>query len=261
MGAIRIWTRGEDRYLIENYATNLYQEIADALDRSELAVRLRRIALHLPPKLPRLPVNEHYFDVIDSDLKAYLLGFIAADGWVGSHSGNSFHLTFGLKLQDRVVVELLRDKVAPGKKLYETKKMIRIDVRLSPHFLDMFTNIYGIIVRRKPQYIIPSSISEQFIPTFLLGYFDGDGCLSYTKRGYWVWVFLGGLPFLNQVSDLIYSNLGFRIEPKPNRRPPQHYCLWLYSYEKIRLVDRWLHQSGLGLERKALAVTIGKKIL
>lgn len=253
MGAIRIWTHEEEKYLAENYATRPYQEIADALDRSELAVRLRRIALKLPPKLPRLPVNEHYFDTIDSDLKAYLLGFIAADGWVDRRTGNNSYLTLGLQIKDRSVVELLRDKLAPEKKLYETEKMLRLDVRLSDHFFKVFTASYNITVGRKPLYTIPPSISEQFVPTFLLGYFDGDGCLSYTKRGYWIWSFLGGLLLLNQVSDLIHFNLGFRVKPQSNRRVPGQHCLWLYSYRKISLVDNWLHRSGLGLERKTLA--------
>lgn len=252
MGAIRIWTKGEEKYLIENYATKPYQEIADVLNRSELAVRLRRISLNLPPKLPRLPVNEHYFDAIDSDLKAYLLGFIAADGYVGKHSGsNSSCLTFGLNPKDRAVVERLRDKLAPEKNLYETEKLVRIDIRLSSHFLNVLADTYGITIRRKPLYVIPTSIPEQFIITFLLGYYDGDGSLNRTRRGHFVWTFCGGLPLVTQVSDLIHDALGFSIKPRPHSRTQWLNYLWLYSLEKIKKVDSWLHQSGLGLERKS----------
>ena len=40
--------------------------------------------------------NTTYFDVIDSEVKAYLLGFITADGSVGARTGRNFGKTLRL---------------------------------------------------------------------------------------------------------------------------------------------------------------------
>ena len=47
---------------------------------------------------PGYEFNEHYFDDIDSNEKAYFLGFIAADGGVGRQKGP---LSFNLQKQDK----------------------------------------------------------------------------------------------------------------------------------------------------------------
>lgn len=46
--------------------------------------------------------NKNYFDVIDTYAKAYIVGFIAADGSiVKSSRGNSYYLTITIRYEDK----------------------------------------------------------------------------------------------------------------------------------------------------------------
>lgn len=50
-------------------------------------------------------LNEHYFDQIDSEEKAYLLGFLFADGYNSGHG----QVNLGLAEEDRRLLEAFRD--------------------------------------------------------------------------------------------------------------------------------------------------------
>lgn len=68
--------------------------------------------------------NEHYFSVIDSPSKAYILGFIAADGsLVKSSTGNSYYLTITIKYEDRSVLDFIQKELNSNYKLLEIRKI------------------------------------------------------------------------------------------------------------------------------------------
>lgn len=54
--------------------------------------------------------NMQYFETIDSDTKAYLLGFIVADGCI-TKSRNSMGLTITIHEKDRIVLETLKKEL------------------------------------------------------------------------------------------------------------------------------------------------------
>lgn len=248
----RTWTADEDDFVRNHYLNTPYKNMASVLHRTERAIRLRRITLNLPPKKKRELVNEHFFDTIETPSQAYLLGLIAGDGWVGQRSCGGYGLRLSLKISDRKPVELLRDNLSPKKTIYQIANQAVLDVRLSKHLFSVLTG-YGIIVHRKPKYQIPSSIPKALLPEFILGYFDADGSLSKSKRGYLTWSLCGGVPLLSQVSNLFRDNLNIIVTPCPHTRSDWLHYLWLYSSKKIKKVDAWLHHSGLGLTRKHLS--------
>lgn len=56
----------------------------------------------------QLKLNEHYFDKIDTLEKAYILGFICADGWV---SNNSNVLGFTIHNKDKEVLHFIKEEL------------------------------------------------------------------------------------------------------------------------------------------------------
>lgn len=249
----RAWTEEEDDFLRQNYLEMPYDHIASKLNRSNRAIRLRRMALGLEPKYKRVPVNEHFFDSIDTPLKSYLLGLLAGDGWVGQRLPYSFGLCLRLKDTDEVLVELLRDSLSPGKNIYHSANQAALSITLSPHLFSILSDKYGIVPHRKPNYNIPPSIPRNLLPDFILGYFDADGSLSRTKRGHFVWSLCGGKLFLQEVASLFKFELDIPVLPQKYARSDWLHYLWLYSLKNICKVDAWIHQSGLGLQRKRLS--------
>ena len=68
----------------------------------------------------RYSLNERYFDDIDTENKAYWLGFIAADGCVVTKKGRR-HLYIELSNKDRCHIEEFRKDIEFNGPIYEIK--------------------------------------------------------------------------------------------------------------------------------------------
>ena len=77
----------------------------------------------------KYPVNVHYFDIIDSNAKAYILGFIAADGaLVKGTSTSSTTLTITVKYEDRAVLYFIKNQLQDvNRKLLEIRRKSSFD--------------------------------------------------------------------------------------------------------------------------------------
>ena len=122
--------------------------------------------------------NIRYFQTIDSEIKAYLLGFIAADGCVGDN--NCFKIN--IVNDDRMVLEKLKQEIGAENKIsYVIKKKGRPQVSfglINKLFCDDLRQ-YGIIPRKSLTMTnIIENIPKTYRPSFILGYLDGDGWCS-----------------------------------------------------------------------------------
>lgn len=132
-------------------------------------------------------LNEAYFDKIDTKEKAYLLGLISADGWVAKSSRSSNLSLMGLCFQERDV-ELIEFAI----KELESNQTFKIkNDSVSVNFCSkrmcetLFT--YGIVPNKSlvlniGEVINRASIPEDLIPSFLIGYFDGDGSIASVRH-------------------------------------------------------------------------------
>jgi len=130
-------------------------------------------------------VNETYFDVIDSEVKSYWLGFLYADGYIRERvNGNSLEMK--LSQLDIGHLELL-------KKCIESSHPIKLGVSKTKgkngkeHFshmatLSMYSNSLVESIKkqgvhsRKTFTIDKPNIKEEYYRHFIRGFFDGDGC-------------------------------------------------------------------------------------
>ena len=126
--------------------------------------------------------NEHIFDVIDTEEKAYWLGFIFADGYISSRD-NSFELS--LKGSDiehlhkfNKFMEHNKDNVKLGEVKNKDKTFLRCRWGIANKHLWNTLNNLGCTPRKSLTLQFPN-ISEELKIPFIRGYFDGDGCLSY----------------------------------------------------------------------------------
>ena len=72
------WTNEEIEFLKNNYQDKSYKEIGEYLGRKEQAIRSKLHYLGLKKDIHHC--NYDYFEIIDTEDKAYWLGFIYADG-------------------------------------------------------------------------------------------------------------------------------------------------------------------------------------
>lgn len=147
--------------------------------------------------------NENYFDIIDSEEKAYYLGLIAADGTIVKNNtinkgkiSKSKILNISLQEIDGYILEKLNQAICPYKKLvlYDLKIKNwskRITFRVSSIEICNQLQKYNIEERKTfKEYSIPK-IPKQLVPHYIRGFFDGDGCCykklinhhKHTKKG------------------------------------------------------------------------------
>jgi len=140
--------------------------------------------------------NEHYFDDIDSDDKAYWLGFIFGDGFIydqkiGEHSGI---LCISLSSEDIGHLYKFRNTINSShtihtydnSKGYSNGKLSRIKIN-SNHLIDSLKK-YGMVANKTNIIGEPKLLNEKYYIPFLRGFFDADGSIMFWKENnslYW----------------------------------------------------------------------------
>lgn len=134
-------------------------------------------------------VRQNFFEKIETEVQAYLLGFYAADGNI-----NEKRKTFRIHLQqsDSELVYLYKGLISPDARLFTMKERvvkarngqlvtahesIGVDINSSKICNDLVNLGFGY----NKTYIdlkLPK-IDDKLIRHFIRGYFDGDGTISY----------------------------------------------------------------------------------
>jgi len=132
---------------------------------------------------PLIPIQENYFEIIDTEDKAYFLGFIGADGCINDKHALSIHL----QKDDQIILKQFlhytnsQHTIKFGKTKNTTSSfpdffewaMIYISRKnFVQHLLQLN------ITPRKSLTLIPppeNSIPNHLMHHFIRGYFDGDG--------------------------------------------------------------------------------------
>lgn len=142
-----------------------------------------------------LRFNENVFDVIDSEEKAYWLGFIYADGSIASHKeGVKARYTFEITLgeEDKEHLDKFNKfmqyngnnvKEKPIKYKEETQMYYRWSIN-NKHLWETLNN-YGCTPNKSLTLMFPNEsifTNKSLIRHFIRGYFDGDGCISYKDK-------------------------------------------------------------------------------
>lgn len=123
--------------------------------------------------------DNSYFEKIDTERKAYWLGFLYADGCVSERSKNNKVITIQLHPNDRYILEELLKDIKSDRPIYVNKKgYISISIGSTKMANDLIK--LGCIPRKSLVLKFPT---ENIVPKYLMnhfirGYMDGDGCIS-----------------------------------------------------------------------------------
>lgn len=166
--------------------------------------------------------NESFFDTIDSEEKAYWLGFIYADGGLYTDGGKMNTLT--VKLSEKDSSHLNKLKISLG-----ATNPIKFRTTVS-HFPDGSTGLFKSAMLRFTSKSIFNAVcghgcspnksltlkfpSEKTLPIqltnhFVRGYFDGDGSVSITTKNNQIqFNMLGSKAFLKDVQEILVKTCG-----------------------------------------------------
>lgn len=121
--------------------------------------------------------NEHYFDIIDCQEKAYWLGFFAADGYNHRNKGC---IEFRLHKQDIEILNKFKSCIQSNNPIGLYKETYCNLSLCSKHLCEKLAE-YG-LGQAKTYTLQLHSLEKSLMRHFIRGYFDGDGCFSVIKR-------------------------------------------------------------------------------
>lgn len=161
-------------------------------------------------------VNHCYFSNIDTEEKAYFLGLLFSDGYLKS-STNSGRLTFKLADPDIYMVETLNTLLCPENKINYIDSfidsrgwIIKASAEFSCSSKQITKDLYnlGMFYQKYNGRSLPK-LSDQLMPHFIRGIFDGDGTISVKKnktfKSLTVAIYFPHLDFLTDLQS--YLNL------------------------------------------------------
>lgn len=202
--------------------------------------------------------NEKYFDVINTEHKAYWLGFIYADG---SHYPQRNSLRIILQEDDRHILEQFYRDVECERtldKIFNKEyKKYYVAVTLQSMHLSESLLRQGVPgdksfkIRFPPDEIVPLSLKKHFIR----GYFDGDGSITIPKNGMQkvAYSFTGNADFIKSLHKFLISEVNSNFK---NIEPRKHYNSDVYvlsrggRYKAQEFLD-WLYKDAtIYLHRK-----------
>lgn len=182
-------TKEEKDYFIKLYYENKNLKVKEIGSKLGLSTRCTNSIFkeyNINSRLKnRYTLNENYFSKIDTSNKAYILGLIYADGFIGDSNSNNLSIT----QKDKEVLDFVKEEmnytgqIRKGNKggfensqdLYVinfSNKKICDDLRK----LGVYTN-KSLTISKIPD------IDKNLKKHFLRGYFDGDGSITlYTKK-------------------------------------------------------------------------------
>lgn len=163
-------------------------------------------------------INDFYFDSIDTEKKAYILGFLIADGTIMKIKRSkdyTYRISFSNSIDDKEAIDLIHSEICPESKISTytntNKKKAKVTYALSwtsKHMYETLTS-YNILPRKTydktfklPENIVPEHLWRHFIR----GFFDGDGHVDYETVNF----IFSSEPFLKQVMKT-FENFNYRI--------------------------------------------------
>ena len=201
-------------------------------------------------------INENYFEAIETERQAYILGFIYSDGCVEKHPTTSA-LTFSQLEQDADILYKIKEELQSDYPMFNAVQKIngKIKTRFYAYSRKLCEDLVklGATPRKSLTLTFPFFLKKELLPHFIRGYFDGDGCIWDGKRKKMVvkdktkkegkrerivhnvkFTFTGTDTFIIDLQNILCKEIGLKKNKinyyrAKNRSTNEHVCTMEYS--------------------------------
>lgn len=130
-------------------------------------------------RIRRHKIDENYFKAVDSRMKAYIFGWLMSDGYLHD-SGSAYQIR--LKIADIAILEAIKKEMKYDRELFHNKKEKKHHKQTKTLIISNMTMFQDVInlgctPRKSLTKKFPTSVPEKYMPDFIRGYFDGNGCM------------------------------------------------------------------------------------
>ncbi len=149
------------------------------MDRGTLSKNLKKDGVEVVNRQNLSRVNENIFEIIDTEEKAYWLGFMYADGYVGDDNT----IEVGLKSSDVNHLIKLKKFLSWSGEVYQDEIRCRLAFKNKKMKEDLIK--LGCVPRKSLILTFPTydTVPIYLMKHFIRGYVDGDGSIGIRKNG------------------------------------------------------------------------------
>lgn len=232
------------------------QRVAEEFNCSRSVIKrvLKENEIDIRSKTHTYRANYRTFKKIDSEEKAYWLGFIAADGTVFVRENNASviinlsrvdkgHLEkfksfmeSDVNILDHIQTEGFSNNSKMSKIVFNSKEMVGdlIDKNVTP---------------RKSLTLKPPNIGKEFYIPYIRGYFDGDGSLYQNKNGNWTLSIEGTKEILTWINEVVGFEAS-KLEQRTKTDKNSYYIRVGGTLKPLRIATKIYQDATIYLDRK-----------
>lgn len=203
------------REISKKYNTNRFM-ISNILKKNNIKIRNRS-------NYHKYKVNELFFENIDNEKKAYCLGIWYADGCNFAKENCII-----ISLKDLDVIKKIKKTMnfnGPITKIKEENYALLYKLTIYHKKLSQDLIKWGCVQRKTYCLNFPKNISEELMPHFIRGLFDGDGCICpVTKSKRWCVSITGTKDICNGLRN--YLNYGYVYINRKNINNHHETYIW-----------------------------------
>lgn len=202
--------------------------------------------------------NENFFEVIDTEEKAYWLGFMFADGYITNMQNRYGQDQFGLSLSqvDEEVLHKFKKSIEATnpiltypRKDNNSHPMCRIQMVSQKTVDDLIDK--GCIKQKSLILKPPKKVPEKLINHFIRGFFDGDGCITKTyNKTYNKYIYGVNFTSTLEMCEWLKSIFGFGSVLKEKRRENTYYFAFGGNNQLKIFYDFLYKNSTIWMDRK-----------
>lgn len=199
--------------------------------------------------------NEDFFEQINTEYKAYFLGFLMADGYIYVRSQGCKNLQLTIKDSDRHLLDELNYVLGSNYPVQTINNngypAVKVVIQSAKLVDDL--NRHGCFQRKSKYLTFPTTVPKYLLNHFLRGYIDGDGCIYINQKRKQAHLSINGTREFLEVSLEILANvIGDSQKSLPQvRKDKGIYVFALHGNRRVKKCLDWLYQDAhIYLQRK-----------
>ena len=200
-------------------------------------------------------LDEHYFENIDNEEKAYFLGLIVSDGCIYSQNIRSSMVVITLQGCDKYILEHFIKCIKSNKHITSDGRGC-FEIQILSDIMVNDLRKYGLFENKSLHTIFPKNLPKDLYCHFIRGLIDGDGSISfYNRQNRYCHVKAirfcqGNKKFVEDFIKFLHDNIGTKIISVYQEKENLWSCAYRANTDILLLINYLYKDATIYLTRK-----------
>ena len=192
-------------------------------------------------------IDETFLDIIDTEEKAYFMGFMYADGYNKESCGR---VALNIHRKDIAILQRFLSILKSNHPIKTNKTTGTVFFEIGSNKLSKRLAELGCMQAKTFKLEFPDWVDESLVKHFIRGYVDGDGCI-YHKGKHVRLDAVGTLKFTKALGDILAEKCSVKVNYTPLPNSPGITCMNIRGRKQVKRAVTFLYaDSSIYLERK-----------